>query len=213
MDRLDQISTFNRIYQVSRETTLDLEKFEKILIEANKSVNLIAKSTISQIWHRHILDSIQVIDFIDKNDKKLVDLGTGAGFPGLVIAIAAKWKKIPLKICLVEKSKRKTKFLREAIKKLSLDVDVVCENILIDPKKITGDVYVARAFKPLPIILRLIHNYNINFKKFFVFLGKSGGDQLLQASKAWDIKYKQRISITNTDSFIIEINKLNKKVN
>ena len=213
MDRLDQISTFNRIYQVSRETTLDLEKFEKILIEANKSVNLIAKSTINQIWHRHILDSIQVIDFIDKNDKKLVDLGTGAGFPGLVIAIAAKWKKIPLKICLVEKSKRKTKFLREAIKKLSLDVDVVCENILIGPKKITGDVFVARAFKPLPIILKLIHNNKVNFKKFFVFLGKSGGGQLLQASKAWDIKYKQRMSITNTDSFIIEINKLNKKVN
>ena len=83
--------------------------------------------------------------------------------------------------------------------------------ILSEPKNIVSDVIVARAFKPLPIILELIHNNDVNFKKFFVFLGKSGKDQLLQASKIWDIKYKQRMSITNTDSFIIEINDLNKK--
>ena len=211
MDRLDQISTLNRIYQVSRETTRDLEKFEKVLIEGNKSLNLIGKSTIKQIWHRHILDSIQVIDFIDKNDRMLTDLGSGAGFPGLVLAIAAKWKNFPLKICLVEKSKRKAEFLKEAIKKLKLNVSVVCRNILSEPKNIASDVIVARAFKPLPIILELIHNNDVNFKKFFVFLGKSGKDQLLQASKIWDIKYKQRMSITNTDSFIIEINDINKK--
>ena len=170
MDRLDQISTLNRIYQVSRETTRDLEKFEKVLIEGNKSLNLIGKSTIKQIWHRHILDSIQVIDFIDKNDRMLTDLGSGAGFPGLVLAIAAKWKNFPLKICLVEKSKRKAEFLKEAIKKLKLNVSVVCRNILSEPKNIASDVIVARAFKPLPIILELIHNNDVNFKKFFVFL-------------------------------------------
>ena len=211
MDRLSQISTFNRIYQVSRETRIDLEKFENILIEGNKSLNLIAKSTINQIWHRHILDSIQIIDFISKSDRTMIDLGSGAGFPGLVLAIAAKWKKFPLKISLVEKSVKKAEFLGEAIKKLNLEVDVICENILIKPKKIGGDIFVARAFKPLPTILELIHKNGLNFKKLFVFLGKSGKDQLLQASKTWDIKYKQRMSITNSDSFIIEINKLKKR--
>jgi 16S rRNA (guanine527-N7)-methyltransferase len=213
MDRSEQISTFNRIYRVSRETTIDLEKYEKIIIYRSKSINLIAKSTINQIWHRHILDSIQVIDFIDENDKVLIDIGSGAGFPGLVLAIVAKWKKFPLKIRLVEKSKKKTQFLRDTIKKLNLDVDVICQNILTNPKEIFGDVFVARAFKPLSIILKLIHNEGINFNKFFIFLGKSGKDQLLQASKTWDIKYKQRMSITNTDSFIIEINELTKKAN
>jgi len=211
MDRTIQIDTFTRFTRVSRETIISLKHYEEYLVSANKNLNLIGKSTISEIWYRHFLDSIQVIDFIDKNDRMLTDLGSGAGFPGLVLAIAAKWKNFPLKICLVEKSKRKAEFLKEAIKKLNLNVSVVCKNILSEPKNIVSDVIVARAFKPLPIILELIHNNDVNFKKFFVFLGKSGKDQLLQASKIWDIKYKQRMSITNTDSFIIEINDLNKK--
>ena len=74
------------------------------------------------------------------------------------------------------------------------------------------DVFVARAFKPLPIILKLIHNKAVNLKKFFVFLGKTGNNELLQASKSWDIKYKQRMSVTSKDSYIIEINNL-KKIN
>ena len=87
MDRLEQIDTFSRFTQVSRETISSLIRYEKILIEANKSLNLIGKSTINQIWLRHFLDSSQVIDFIDKNDNELLDIGSGAGFPGLVIAI------------------------------------------------------------------------------------------------------------------------------
>ena len=90
MDRSSQIDTFNRFARVSRETIISLKEYEELLIKANKSLNLIGKSTIDQIWNRHILDSFQVIDFIDKNDKSLIDIGSGAGFPGLVLAIAAK---------------------------------------------------------------------------------------------------------------------------
>ena len=102
MDRSSQIDTFNRITQVSRETISSLEKYEYLLINANKNLNLIGKSTINQMWKRHFLDSYQVIDFIDKNDKLIVDIGSGAGFPGLVLAIIAKENKIPLKIKLIE---------------------------------------------------------------------------------------------------------------
>ena len=98
MDRSTQIDTFSRFTQVSRETIRSLIKYEDMLIKANKSLNLIGKSTIKHIWHRHFLDSYQVIDFIDKNDNGLVDLGSGAGFPGLVIALALKDRKISLKI-------------------------------------------------------------------------------------------------------------------
>ena len=211
MDKTIQIDTFSRFTQVSRETITSLKKYEDILIEANKTLNLIGNSTIKDIWTRHFLDSVQVIDFIDENDKMLVDLGSGAGFPGLVLAIALKDRKIPLKIKLIEKSPKKVKFLKNLINELQLNVEVINQNILEEPIKFFDDVFIARAFKPLKIILQLIHNKAKNWKKIFIFLGKTGKNELLQASKSWDIEYKQRVSVTSNDSTVIEINRLKKK--
>ena len=211
MDKTIQIATFNRFTQVSRETITSLKKYEDILIKANKTLNLIGNSTIKDIWTRHFLDSVQVIDFIDKNNKTLVDLGSGAGFPGLVLAIALKDRKIPLKIKLIEKSPKKVKFLKNLINELQLNVEVINQNILQEPIKFFDDVFIARAFKPLKIILQLIHNKAKNWKKIFIFLGKTGKNELLQASKSWDIEYKQRVSVTSNDSTVIEINRLKKK--
>ena len=211
MDKSIDINTFSRLTQVSRETITSLKKYEEMLIKANKGLNLIGFSTVSQIWNRHFLDSAQVIDFIDKNDKSLVDLGSGAGFPGLVLAILAKDRKIPIKIKLIDKSPKKIKFLENVIQTLNLNVDVFSENIFQNSKKFSENVFVARAFKPLRVILELIHNKANKFKKFFVFLGKTGKIELVQASKTWDIEYKQRVSVTSNDSIIIEINKLEKR--
>ncbi len=211
MDKNIQIDTFYRLTQVSRETITSLKEYEDFLVKSNNNLNLIGKSTVKEIWNRHFLDSAQVIDFIDKNDKSLIDLGSGAGFPGLVLSIILKDRKIPIKIKLVEKSPKKTKFLREIIKKLDLDTDVINKNILKDPMEFHDDIFVARAFKPLEIILELIHNKAKNWKKIFIYLGKTGKSELLQASKTWDIEYKQRVSVTNNDSIVIEINKLEKK--
>ncbi len=211
MDKNIQIDTFTRFTQVSRETIASLKKYENELIEANKVLNLIGNSTINQIWTRHFLDSVQVIDFVDKNDKTLIDMGSGAGFPGLVLAIVLKDRKIPLKVKLLEKSKKKMNFLKKIINELHLNVEIINKNIFEYPKKLTEGVFVARAFKPLKIILPLIHNKAENWKKIFIFLGKTGKSELLQASKSWDIEYKQRVSITSGDSTVIEINKLKKK--
>ena len=211
MDKTIQIDAFRRFTQVSRETITSLKKYEDILIKANKTLNLIGNSTIKDIWTRHFLDSVQVIDFIDKNNKVLVDLGSGAGFPGLVLAIALKDRKIPLKIKLIEKSPKKVKFLKNLINELQLNVEVINQNILQEPIKFFDDVFIARAFKPLKIILQLIHNKAKNWKKIFIFLGKTGKNELLQASKSWDIEYKQRVSVTSNDSTVIEINRLKKK--
>ncbi len=211
MDREVQIDTFCRFAQVSRETIISLKKYENDLIIANKTLNLVGKSTIDQIWIRHFLDSAQVVDFIDKNCKTLLDVGSGAGFPGLVLAIILKDRKIPLKVKLIEKSSKKTKFLKKIIDDLHLNVEVIDKNIFEYTKKLSEDVFVARAFKPLEIILELIHNQAENWKKFFVFLGKTGKTELLQASKIWDIEYKQRVSVTSGDSIVIEINRLKKK--
>ena len=142
----------------------------------------------------------------------MVDLGSGAGFPGVVIAILAKDRKIPLKIKIIDKSPKKIKFLKNLIKKLKLDLEISNENILDNGKEIKQDLIVARAFKPLKIILELMHKKAKNWKKIFIFLGKTGESELLLASKIWDIKYKQRMSITSNDSFVVEIDSL-KKIN
>ena len=211
MGESDQIDTFTRFTRVSRETITSLKKYEEMLIKANESLNLIGKSTIPQLWIRHYLDSAQVIDFIDKNSNSMIDIGTGAGFPGLVLAILSKDRNMDLNIKLVEKSKKKTKFLEKVNDELKLNVKIFNENIFEDKKKIVDDLIIARAFKPLQIILELIHKKAENWKKIFIFLGKSGKQELLQASKSWDIEYKQRMSVTSNDSLILEINKFKKK--
>ena len=211
MDQTIKIDTFSRYTQVSRETISSLKKYEKALILANKGLNLVGKSTINEIWTRHFLDSVQVIDFIDKNDKTLIDIGSGAGFPGLVLAIVLKDRKFPIKVKLIEKSPKKIKFLKDLITDLKLDVELINQNVFENSKNLSEDVLVARAFKPLRVILELIHNKAINWKRFFIYLGKTGKDDLLQASKNWDIGYKQRMSITSKDSIVIEINRLKKR--
>ena len=211
MDKSIQMDTFGRITQVSRETITSLKKYEDLLVKANKSLNLVGNSTINQIWIRHFLDSVQVIDFVDKNDQNLVDLGSGAGLPGLVLAIVAKDRKLTFKVKLIEKSPKKVKFLKDTVRALNLNVEVLQQNILDEQIKFFEDVFVARAFKPLKTILQLIHNKANNWKKIFIFLGKTGKNELLQASKSWDIEYKQRVSVTSNDSTVIEINRLIKK--
>ena len=211
MDRESQIDTFCRYSQVSRETITSLMKYEEFLINRNKTLNLVGNSTISNIWYRHFLDSAQVIDFIDKSQKTLVDIGSGAGFPGLVLSIVAKDKKIPVKIKLIEKSKKKIIFLKEIITKLNLNAIAINQNIEDEKFHFIDDTFVARAFKPLPKIFELKHSKAKNLKEIIIFLGKNGQDSLLQASKNWDIKYKQSMSVTSSDSFIIQVNKLIKK--
>ena len=212
MDKSNQIDTFGRITKVSRETITSFKLYEEILIESNKSFNLIGKSTINEIWTRHFLDSAQVIDFIDKKDKSIIDLGSGAGFPGLVVAILAKDRKIPFRIELLEKSKKKIKFLEKLIKKLKLKVNVINENVFEKNIKMKNEVFLLRAFKPLKKTFELIHNQATNWNKILIFQGKTGKEELLLASKSWDIKYKQRKSITSSDSTILEIKELKKKI-
>ena len=211
MARSEQVDTFSRFTQVSRETITSLKKYEKCLIESNKTLNLVGKSTINDVWIRHFLDSSQVIDFIDKNSKNVIDLGSGAGFPGLIVAILAKDRKIPIKVNLIEKSKKKALFLKRVINDLKLDTHVLNLNVFELTDKIQTDLIIARAFKPLKTILRLLDQKVENWKKIFLFLGKTGQNELLQASKIWDIRYKQRRSVTSRDSIVIEINRLKKK--
>jgi len=195
---------------VSRETIKNLHTYEELLLTSNKKLNLIGKSTEKNIWTRHFLDSIQVIDFINKNCKNCADLGSGAGFPGLVLAIAAKEKELMAKFILYEKSPKKGKFLYEVSKKLNLNTEIISANIF-DQEKIDAEVIFARAFKPIQIILQLIHEKSKNLKNLIIFLGKNGKHTLLEASKTWEFEYKEQMSITSSDSLIVNIENIKKK--
>tara|TARA_B100000029_G_scaffold151119_1_gene146252 strand:+ start:93 stop:728 length:636 start_codon:yes stop_codon:yes gene_type:complete len=211
MDNSIKIDTFSRFTRVSRETINSLILYENLLLNANKKLNLIGKSTTNDIWIRHFLDSAQVIDLIEENDKSIVDVGSGAGLPGVVLAILLKNRKNSLKVTLIEKSPKKVAFLKEVNKKLQLDMNIINENIFDMENNLDYDLITSRAFKPIKIFLALIHKKTKKFKKIFFFLGKTGKSELLQASKNWNIEYKQRKSVTSDDSIIVEINKLEKK--
>jgi len=200
-----------KLLQVSRETIKSLNIFESLLLENNRKFNLISKSTENIIKTRHILDSAQVIDFVDKNSKICVDLGTGAGFPGIVLSILFKERKYPIRIDLYEKSPKKCQFLSKVVKRLNLNVLVLEKNIF-EQKNLEVGTIVARAFKPIQSIFRIItENFN-NYKNLILFLGENRKQTLLDASKVWEFEYKEQKSVTNVDSLILNIKKVRKKI-
>ena len=209
-------SNFLKIYNtrssnVSRETLKELEDYSKAIILRNKRINLISKSTENTIKQRHIDDSSQIIDFIDKNDIKIcTDLGSGAGLPGIVLGILMKPKKPLFKLIFYEKSYHKSLFLKEMTDKFSLNSEIHRKNIFNEKNLIT-DVIISRAFKPLPIIFHIAKNNFKNFKYIILFLGKTGKKIIDNAYENWNFDYEKKKSLTNDQSLIVKISNLKKK--
>ena len=196
---------------VSRETLKELEDYSKAIISRNKRINLISKSTENTIKQRHIEDSAQIIDFIDKNDIKIcTDLGSGAGLPGIVLGILMKPKKPLFKVIFYEKSYHKSLFLREMTDKFSLNSEIHRKNIFSE-KNLTTDVIISRAFKPLPKIFQIAKNNFKNFKYIILFLGKTGKTVIDNAQENWNFDYEKKKSLTNNQSLIVKISNLKKK--
>ena len=205
---LKTVPKFN--LDVSRETLERLDEYSKDIILKNKEINLISKSTESSIKSRHIADSMQTIDFIDKNDiTTCTDLGSGAGLPGIVLGIIMSPKKPNFKVIFYEKSYHKSNFLREMSKKFNLDAEIYQKNIFNEKNLIT-DVIISRAFKPLPVIFQIAKTNFKNFKYIILFLGKSGKKILKDAMKNWKFDYEERKSLTNDESIIVKISNLKK---
>ena len=196
---------------VSRETLDELNKYSLSILKKNKEINLISRSTEKSIKSRHIEDSAQIIDFIDKNDISVcTDLGSGAGLPGIVLAILMKSKKPQFKVILYEKSYHKSNFLKEISKKFNLNTEINQKNIF-DQKNLQTDIIISRAFKPLPIIFEIALKNFKKFKYIILFLGKSGKKILKEATNKWKFDYEERKSLTNKDSLVIKISNLKKK--
>ena len=179
-----------------------IETFVNEVLNYNKRFNLISKSTEKDIWNRHVLDSAQLIKFIDlKNANSLSDLGTGAGFPGIILSIF--YSDInTFHVKLYEKSKVKVKFLNHIVNKLILKNVILYDNDY-QYHKLDTNYVVCRAFKKLPEVLKISRETLKKPHKLIVMLGKSAQEEINKASKDLIFEYKLANSITNSDSKIL----------
>ena len=200
-----------RPHNVSRETLDEIESFTNSIIEKNRSINLISRNTEKSIKTRHIIDSAQTIDFIDKNDIKVcTDIGSGAGLPGIVLGILMKAKKPLFKVVFYEKSYHKSIFLKEMTKKFNLNSEIHQKNIFTE-KNLQTDVIISRAFKPIPIIFQIAKTNFRNFKYIVLFLGRTGKKILNDSLETWKFDYEEKKSLTCNESMIVKISNLKKK--
>ena len=187
----------------SESSIKKLKKFNNLLLNFNKSYNLISKNTEKAIWTRHILDSAQLIKFIDiHKNKSIADLGSGAGFPGVVIALFAQNSKFHVK--LFEKSPVKRSFLNDVKDKLDINHIEIVEDVY--QEKINADIIVCRAFKKLEEILRISREIAKKPHKLIILKGKNAQSEINSVSLGSNYSYKLERSLTDNDSKIIVIN-------
>jgi len=209
LNNYSKISDLN----VSRETCNDLESLISMIQEKNKEINIISKKIYEKeaIRERHIVDSAQIIDFVDLNSNTTSDLGTGGGMPGLIVAIAMKKIKNNMKVNLYEKSYHKCAFLKEVSKKLNLNTEIIHKDIFTVKNIETGTI-MSRAFKPMPVVLNLVNENFKSYKNIIFFMGNSGRKTLNGVLQEWDLDYGEKKSLTCEDSFILNIKKIKKKM-
>ena len=200
-------------FEVSRETCNELESLISMIQKKNKEINIISRKNSDQgvIRQRHIVDSAQIIDFVDLNTNTTSDLGSGGGIPGLIIAILMKKLKNSMKIKLYEKSHHKCVFLKDVSEKLELNTEIIQKDIFKLRDIETGTI-MSRAFKPMPIILDLVQKNFLKYKNIILFMGKSGRKILNETLKIWDLDYEEKKSLTNKDSFLLNIKNMEKKI-
>ena len=187
----------NQLNYSSRSIS-DIKIFIDELLRANKKHNFISKSTENVIWHRHILDSAQLVKFIDFSKGSLSDLGSGAGFPGLIIALFNKNKDFHVK--LYEKSPVKKAFLEHVSNKLSINLQIfgnIYEEIL------DSDYIVSRAFKKLETIIQVSREIAKKSHKLIILKGQNAQQDLQKAINTEEYDYKLENSLTNEDSKIM----------
>ena len=194
---------------VSRETLSLLERLSDLVKKWNKSINLISKSTVPNLWERHILDSAQIFYANHGNFKKWLDIGSGAGFPGLVLAILAKEENIDGEIVLVESDKRKCAFLYTVRRDLNLNLSIINKRIEeCDPQN--ADIISARALANLTKLFDLSFNHKCENTTFIFPKGRSWQEELVAAEKTWNFSWEAVNSITDSQAVVLKIGELSR---
>ena len=199
----DNIEFFIKEFNVSRETIEKLNKYRDYLLISNKIINLIGKSTEKHIYHRHFIDSAQIYNIIDKR-LDIVDLGSGAGFPGLIVKLLLDNQNIKSNVILLEKSKKKSDFLSDLIEKLNLSAEIKNKKLEEYNFKNQSTV-VARAFKKAKETLDLLYPSIYNIKEIILLKGKTYQQEIQDAKKKYTFNLEKFRSVTSNESFIIKI--------
>lgn len=198
------------VYNVSRETIQKLKEYEALVKEWNMKFNLVAKSSVDDLWNRHILDSLQLYGFLRPTDKVLYDLGSGAGFPGMVLAIMAKENYPELSISLIESIGKKANFLNVVKNKLNLNIDIINERVE-NLKLKKADVISSRAMASLSKLF----DYSLPFcssKTRLIFpKGAKWQEEVAEAQKKWLFNFDAVKSVTSESGHILNICDLRRK--
>lgn len=189
---------------VSRETVFLLEKFQSLVRQWTPAINLVSRSTVPVLWQRHILDSAQLFRLAPPNARHWADLGSGAGFPGLVIAIIARELRPEMSVSLIEADARKATFLREAARMLDLTSAVVHGRIETSPPQ-HADVLSARALCALGGLLALAEMHLAPHGVAIFPKGERREDELREARKVWDFDFDSIPSSSNEQAAILVI--------
>ena len=202
-----------RNQDVPRETFIEFESFIAMLKKSNEEINIISRETAKNevIRGRHIVDSAQIIEFVDLNSNIITDIGSGGGMPGIVISIMLKNMKNLSKVHLYEKSHHKSIFLRKVSRNLKLNTEIIQQNIF-EAQDLDSGTIMARAFKPLPKVLDLVYENFSSYKNLILFMGKNGEKILKETLKDWNFDYEKKKSITSDNSFILNIKNIKKNI-
>jgi 16S rRNA (guanine527-N7)-methyltransferase len=188
---------------VSRETFERLEAYVALIEKWNPKINLVSKSSLPEIWDRHIWDSAQIFD-ISVEGSVWADFGSGGGLPGIVLAIFAKECRPDMQFYLVESDQRKCAFLRNAVREIGLKVKVHAERIeVLDP--IGASVISARALTDLNGLLGFVERHAAKNGVAILPKGETWEKEILQAQENWSFKYEEITSKTNSNAIILKI--------
>ena len=199
----EDIDFFKKKFNVSRETIEKLEIYHKFLIEKNKTINLIGKNTEKSIFSRHFKDSAQIYDLIDKK-LDIIDIGSGAGFPGIIVKILMENENLKGNIILIEKSPKKSNFLKDLCIKLDLKIKIENKRLEIYDFLETSTV-VSRAFKSILDTFDIIYRNIENIKELVLLKGKTYQQEIDDAKKKYTFELEKFRSITSDESSIIKI--------
>jgi 16S rRNA (guanine527-N7)-methyltransferase len=193
---------FARLCNVSRETLARLEAYVGLLQAWNRRINLVGVTTMGDPWRRHILDSAQLLPFLPAGARTLVDLGSGAGLPGLVLAILG----VP-EVHLVESDQRKAAFLREAARIAATPVQIHVQRAE-RLGALTADVVTARALAPLPDLLDIAERFLSNHSICLFLKGRGAGDEVAEAGKTWDMTVRLEPSRSDPGGNVVIVRNL-----
>lgn len=194
---------FLEAVNVSRETLERLRAYDALLQKWNPKINLVSGSTLNEVWSRHFLDSAQIFDLAD-GDGLWADLGSGGGFPGLVVAILAMEKRPNLTVTLVESDLRKSAFLASVARELGLTVDLQSQRIEA-MAALSADVISARALAPLDKLLEFADQHLAARGKAIFLKGASWRSELATAQKLWSFDFEAHESKTGDGAAILVI--------